>query len=526
MSPIDLVLAAVSWNSDNQTVVPIIHIADLHSGGFAREMELFPVGRPAPRTNLEPGGVYGVRGLKLKMGAGPEHSSVISAQGRDLYLNRLTEFLLVPSSVAFLSTPVSLSSSNFAEAISASETSAGFTVPSFSSAASYEFEPCTPPLCNTDLPPADTEISGHPTKSIAIRPLGYSPRPQREISELDNDEEVAWLGDNRILLAFNPHRLVRRSGTDSATAPIRTIHAVLLDIEADRILGTADWELPDSGKFLWQLSQNRLLIHAGNELRIYDEHLTPVSRLALDGPLAFVRISPNGGFISIGTLHERHTPELHDRLRESLDRDPEEDVIIAVLDKTFQPITRASVATETMPPMLLDEGQLRLLAHPGGGYSLNLLTWENRDLTLARFTSTCIPEISTFPPDMLSVRSCHKINDSIEFRVLRAGGQVVVRGRASPRELGQEADGNRASETFAVRTIEAASAVHAGFAFHGSELLTQEIRIYRASDGRRLASIRAEAPAPSRGGYALSPDGSRLAVIGDAVLSIYPVPTH
>jgi len=147
-------------------------------------------------------------------------------------------------------------------------------------------------------------------------------------------------------------------------------------------------------------------------------------------------------------------------------------------------------------------------------------------MTLARFSSSCTPEISTFSPDLASVRTCDKAGGSIEFRVLRPDGQLVMHRKPDAQELGHAADGNNASQTFAVRTMRAASAVHPGLPFHGSDLLVEEVRVCRASDGKRLASVRAETPAPSRGGFAFSPDGSRLAVIADSHLNIYPVPTN
>ena len=47
----------------------------------------------------------------------------------------------------------------------------------------------------------------------------------------------------------------------------------------------------------------------GDELRVLGEDMAVINRLPLDGPLAFVRISPNGELMAVGTTHERHTPE-------------------------------------------------------------------------------------------------------------------------------------------------------------------------------------------------------------------------
>lgn len=75
-----------------------------------------------------------------------------------------------------------------------------------------------------------------------------------------------------------------------------------------------------------------------------------------------------------------------------------------------------------------------------------------------------------------------------------------------------------------IGSYHAAPSVRLGFPFHAVDLLDEQVRVYRASDGSRIAAIQAEAPAPSHGGFALSPDGSHLAVIADAQLHLYSVP--
>jgi hypothetical protein len=538
MAPIDLVLAAVSWMQDDRTTsltgqYPIVRygarggaagVASSHLSTTGIEFAAFS--RFAPRPNLHPGEVYGIRGVTLQIGAGPGRSSLLSAKGKDLSLDKFTQFLLVPESVAFLSTPVSLAVPGSSGATTSSAISMPLLLASTAPAPPEEFEACSPPYCNVDLPATDVQAPGHPTKSIAIHSLGYAPRPQKEIAQLDDDEALAWLGPERLLLAFNPHTLVRRDGTVTVDAPVRTIHAVLLDVAASRVLSTADWQLSDTGKYLWQLSGNRILVHVHDELQVYNAQLQIVSRLPLAGPLAFVRISPDGELIMVAVLQERHTQELHAKLLDTLNRAPEEDVNILILDKEFKTITQATTTSDIMPPTLMNEGQINLLAQPRMRYRLAMNTWDNQTLTLARFSSACRPELSSFAPDLLLVQTCSTTGGSSEFRVLRPDGQVVMRGRPNPQELGHEAKGNNVSQTFAVKVMHAASAVRQGSVFHGSDLVEEEVRVYRATDGKRLAAIRAGAPAPSHDGYSLSPDGAQLAILSGAQISIYPVPTN
>ena len=455
------------------------------------------------------------------------HSLKISVDQPDVTVRTATGYYnqLSEPSEAFLPSTVSLATSSDRSDGATSPPSTPASLPSAAPPPPGEFETCAPPACSVDLPISDEAIPDHAVKSLQVSALGYSPRLKKEVSQLDNDEALMWLGPNQLLLAFNPHGLLRRD-RKSNNAPIRKIHAALLDTETNQVLSTADWELPDRGKYLWQLSGNRILVHVRDELRVYDSQLALTSRVPLAGPLAFVQISPNGELTMVAVIQERHTGEFHARSHDALDDEPREDVEILILDRQFKTIARATTTSDVMPPILLNEGQVTLLSQPRKHYRLALLTWKNQTLTLARFSSQCIPDLLSLAPDLVFVRTCSSESGSAEFRVLRPDGQVVMRMRSDSQHLGQEAKGNTGSQTFAVKVMHAASPIYPGWYFHGSDLVAEEIRVYRAKDGKRLATVHAEAPTASHDGYSLSPDGSQLAVLSGTQISIYPVPTN
>lgn len=123
--------------------------------------------------------------------------------------------------------------------------------------------------------------------------MGYAPRPHQELGALNDDVALGWLGPQQLLLAFNPHTLIERDRQPTTGAAVRRIHAVLLDPATSKVLSNADWFLSDGGEFLWQLSGGRVLVHVGNELRIYGAGMQIERQISLDGPLEFVRLSPS-----------------------------------------------------------------------------------------------------------------------------------------------------------------------------------------------------------------------------------------
>ena len=542
---IDLVLAAASFDAAANipsSPFPIMHTSIGKQGSVGAIQRSFNIaglemaamsGKGRERPRLKPGQVIGIKGVAIRMGEGPGKSSILESSTHDVWLDKEAVLVLVPASVAFLHP----SSSNVEVALSPEDTPAteageehpaenvALNVPvtaPVSPAPPREFLPCEPPACNVELPENGPEHLGKAVQSIAIRPLGYAPRPHREIGELDNDDSLVWLGSHQLMVAFNPHKLIPRDGSTASGATLRRIHAVVLDLPTQKIVSTADWDLPDTQPYLWQLSNNRVLVHLENELRILGEDMNVETRIPLDGPLAFVRTSPNGELMAVAVIHERHSPELHRRLRDALDRDPDEDVHIRILDNNFQTVAQATSSREIMPPIMLNEGQVRLLAAPEAKYRLEMLPWEGDAVTIARFTSGCLPSVSSFSPDLLFVATCSPQSRIHEYRVLRPNGAVVLHGKSDPQNLGQGVLG--ANHKFAVKVLHAKHAIVDGSTFHGADLDSAEIRIFRSEDGVHLITVHTELPPPTRGAFALSSNGAQLAVLSDAKITLFSLP--
>jgi hypothetical protein len=542
-STMNLVLAAVEWDSGvtraPHAQYPIVNYNMVQTGSVKTIQGSLNMGgimmmalseRPKNQIPLNPGDVLGIDGVTLEIGKGPERSSLLKSTTRDVHLEKESLLLLVPDTIAF-SKGHEIDRAQLLERPSVADlappgppTDANISMKASELPPPVEFQPCEPPVCAVDLPSSDRETQGTPSKSFGIRELGYAPRPQRELEDLNDDVALAWLGPRQLLIAFNPHTLVERDRQPSTGAAVRRIHAVVLDPATSKVMSSADWFLPDEGEFLWQLSGGRVLVHVGNELRIYGEGMQIGRQIPLNGPLQFVRLSPNGELMAIAILRETHTPEQHANLRESLGTEPPENVEIRVLDKNFKTVAQGTTSSRIIPPALLNEGQVQLLAKPNRQYRLTLTTPTGETTTVARFPSACIPDVSSFAPDLLLVGTCEPNSGVHEYRVLRPDGKVVLRGRTDPQTMGQSAQGN--GRDFAVKSLHATQAMVHGSAFHGSDLDYEEVRVFQSGDGRRLSSVRLQAPPTSHGAFALSPDGAQLAVIADAKLKLFTVPVH
>jgi hypothetical protein len=470
-------------------------------------------------AKVQPGDVIDLKGMKLDLGTGPGQSSVLSLKGSDVRLDQYTQLLLVPSSLVFVRTavPMRLPSGSVAasEPVRAQQ-------PSFS--AGNDIEVCAPPGCSVDLPVTSEQLQGATEISIETRPLGYTPRPAMILRDFNQDEALAWLGPQQLLFAFNVHGLISREGVANWKATRRKIRAVLLNTQNRSVLRAVDWEIVDSKRFLWPLSNDRVLVHVGNELRIYGAGLEVEQTIPLAGPLEFVRMSPDQGVTAIATLHERHSPELHARLRGELMAEPEEDIDVAIVDRNFNALAQTRTVSGIEPPTLLNEGQVTLLAQPNKYFRLRFSGWDGSTSTLARFTSLCRPGLSSVPPDLLFLVTCNIDTDRFEYRVLRADGKLLMQGSGNGFELGEEMAGVDSGGLFAIKAVHAETEFTPGKDFKGADLTFQELRVYRAADGKRMFAVQVKEPTASRGAYAMSGDGSQLAVLSMSQIQLFALP--
>jgi len=491
-----------------------------------------PVGQ-VPRV----GGVYGIKGVKLSVGTGPQNSSVLSSADRDVALEKHTVLFLLPQS-AFTSTsntgnstprqPVSTASSDAVpasiDARGADHTAASIVPDPASTPDEEGADACAPPECSIDSPVNNAENVSGAIAVISILNLGYSSRLQREMADLNHDETLTYVGPAELLVTFNPHPLVPRHGVTSPGSTVRVIRAALVDLDTKKVTRIVDWSLPDTRQYLWQLANRRLLVHVGNELRVYGPGLKLERTFLLDAPLSFVRTDPQGKTIVFGVIHERHTPELHARLQEGQEQEPEEDVQIRVLNQSFETIATATSNSSKIPPTLLNEGEAKLLLQRDKRIHLVIHTWDNQWRSLARFNSSCTPQLSSVAPDLLLVVTCNALTTGREYRVMRPDGKLILRGESPLAELGHTATGTQDTSEFALKILSSNQSLPPGTVFRLADLESGYVGIYRAEDGKRLFIVRFSDPSASDGGYALAPDGNQMAVLARGRIEVYALP--
>jgi hypothetical protein len=482
------------------------------------------------------GDVLGIARLKLSVGTGPEQSSVLSVKGHNVNLPRHTQFVLVPAALIVRETapappaPVS--------AVAAAGMPAHPATPEATSAEAVrtdttqklpvavrgpdpepDVEVCAPPSCNIALSDAATTTEAHAQKSFSLRDLGYAPRSGVQMDDFDHEAALAYLGEHQLLITFNPHTLIDRKDGNGDVE--RMVRAALLDTSTMQVIRIVDWPIADRQQYLWPAGKDRVLAHVGNELRVYGPGLKIERRIELQGPLAWVRVSPSQKNFVIGVILERHSKELHAQLA-AANPQPEEDLEIRVLDGEFQTTATAIRSSRFMPPVLTNEGEVGVLQDKDRWHVVEH-TWDHQAHSIAYVTSACMPQLSSIAPDLLFLVTCVR-GAGAKYRVLRRDGSLVLQGRSSSEELGQGTHGTLPGEAFVVGIAEADGPIVPGAYFYPFDLKKENFAVYRATDGKRIFATQVDSPAPTREAYALAPGAGELAVLSAQQISLYRVP--
>ena len=537
MSALDLTLVAVSAPPAHRDLgilnAPLPMGTTAGQGGIiSLKMAQMGVNLPAASMGLDMpelaafkvGDVVGISRLRLSIRIGRESGSVLKMKGRDVSLEAHTMLLFVPTQSMLSSDPGAGGVKESLPPAHAAADGVPPPAPELPPPPVDEIDRCTPGQCSAALSTGNAIDVGKAAASISIGQLGYIPRPNRNMASFDHDEALAYLGPGELLVAFKPHILATRHELGSSGPTRRLIRAALVDTRTSRVTHTVDWELPDFQEFLWPLGEGRVLVHVGSELRVYGRELKIENRKPLDGPLAFVRLSPNRNFMAVGIVHERHPRQLHEQLREESGAEPEEDISVEVLNRKFETVAQSTISSTLMPPTLLDEGQAVLLAQPDRHYRIALLAWNGKASTIARFTSGCTPQMSSIAPDLIFLVSCDKQANFRDYRLLHSDGQPMIMGRSALNDIGYAVDSSANQQSFVVKSVESSSAVHPDASFSADDLVSEKLAVYRTTDGKRLLRVRVGFPSSSSSGYALSPDGSELSVLNREQISVYSVP--
>lgn len=386
--------------------------------------------------------------------------------------------------------------------------------------------PCQAHLCTTDPAPLTTHPFGFQRTGAPedLAQLGMRHESEREVLHLQQDTTVHFVGNRKVLVTFPSHELLRHTAEERPTDNPQQIRAVLFDVVTRSVDRVEQWIIDDHNAYIWPFGQD-LLVHEGRSLKKYGPDLQELASLSLDMPLASLRASPDGEHLLIGELRELHSREDHSMLVDTLARGPQEEVRWSLLDHDLQRIRMLGTSSNFVPtPVLLNESMIDLRRGVASEYFFIAKAWNsNRDKQLGSLRSACSPLLDNISPDLLVATICDTSGKATQTALVRENGSPVIEQISTIQDLPASAAGSNSSTRVALMLTRLQSDWSQGHLFRFDMIKEQRIEVFATDDGSLLASIPLPGTEHSSNAFALSPDGSMLAVVAGRHLSFYEI---
>lgn len=475
------------------------------------------VDRSVPRpVAIEVGQVWKLPKLRLDVGNGPDGSTVLSSNSKDLKLPNGSVLVLMPEADALLPIPGAAAQVKHKAVMAA--------LPKLPPLPA-EIPACHNPACNPSAAADATFVPAASSQQLPLQGLGYKRLRSEELQDLEFGAAVSFLDRDHLLFTFDPRKLVARDPSDRPELRPRGIRAVLFNLRNGHVEKTFDWRVPDSAQYLWKLDDGRILVHDGNRLRWFSASMTQQRVLPLPGPLHFVRLSPDRRHYAIGTINELHRQDEHADLVRAEHGGPEEQVNIQILDENLHTEAEGVQSSRFMPPTLINSGRIDLHHARGDHWYLRETAWvkgETRDF--ASITSSCLPQVQSLSADLLYVEGCEVAAGHHWYQVLHEDGSPILKGSIGAREFSPLLSEDVANTAFALAIPEGGVDYLRGAVLHGADLARERVRIYNAANGRELLSATVALPSATSQPVALSAAADRLAVLDGEQILIYDIP--
>jgi hypothetical protein len=209
-------------------------------------------------------------------------------------------------------------------------------------------------------------------------------------------------------------------------------------------------------------------------------------------------------------------------LIEATGEEPAEDIEVRVYDENLNLLLTAPRSAESYQPILSDFGEIRVRSIGHSHWQISEYRWDRTERNIARTSSYCRPRISTALSGYLFIVGCDSTPGTRWYRMIGPDGRPILRAFSPSEEIEQTSSSITPNE-FAVRVVKLTTPLASGQSFRKANIQDEEVNVYRTSDGLRLFSTAAAEVPLSEQSFALSPNGSQLALIGDSSINFYPI---
>jgi len=364
----------------------------------------------------------------------------------------------------------------------------------------------------------------HPSRRIDLTEWGYSGFSPLVRFGSKANLTLDFVDAQHVLLTFDAKRLMKRHPECPPTHADRTIHALVLDLASGKSVQETDWYVHDDRPYLWPLGEGRFLLRRLNRFYEVDAQLKESLVLESSHDVLWASTTPDAKQIILETAEDTSASgnSAHDQSRRPRVR-------IDVLDASSLNRRNTLRAADAVEFEAASSGYAESSRSAlGKVWQITFGPNPDQRRSLARVRSPCKPDL-LFPSDeTLLIGRCSAKSTGYSVSLFSLGGQPLWRDKWNDLRHDPSVARNQDGSRFAVGT----TVPNSDETKRAPELddpvgwpdVQQEIRVFETASGHTVLTAKVKSVILKNRSFALSPDGSCLAVVDAGELRLYNLP--
>ena len=361
-----------------------------------------------------------------------------------------------------------------------------------------------------------------PAVSIDVAPLGYEPPGTFYMTYRLSSAALGFFDDDHLLFTFRVGGLLKRLPSDRASDDDQQIESMVLDLNTGKVVKQAEWRMHDRSQYLWPYEDGKFLVRVRDTLFVTDPSLTLEPYMSFIGPLRALQVSPNRKLMVVETDEPEKIPAEADGPRSLATGRPVKVTILPLGSKT--PILEKEGQSASLLP-LMGDGLLDLLEGRAMGlWAMRDTPFQGDPRIVAWIKSACQPSARPLSASVVLMIGCYGDGDNREVIAVSTDQGELWRDRWQNRFVWGWFDSAENGSRFLYESISVSRPISTFDALYPEDITGQMVGVYDTESGK-LVLVRDASPVLTAGqNAALSPDGTRFAVLRNGAIEVYDLP--
>jgi hypothetical protein len=361
-----------------------------------------------------------------------------------------------------------------------------------------------------------------PAIRIPVAPLGYRPPGAFYLTYRLSSATLHFIDDDQLLFTFRVGGLLRRMPSDRPGDDDQQIRAMVLEVRTGNVLRQTEWRMHDRAQYLWPFPDGKFVMRVRDTLFLTDDSLVLTPYLSFDTTLREIQVSPDRRMMVL----ERDDASKHGPSLVEGDVSPARNPV--KVEVVTAGTRAATVLRETDSPVnvpIVGDGILDVLEGTQiGSYAIRDVPFAGQPRILADVKSGCQPSIQPVSARVALVVGCYLGEDDRPIDAISLDGRELWSERWENKYIWGWFTYPQNGTRFAYESVEVTHPVSAFDALDQTDIAAQLVGVYDTDSGK-LVLVRDVSPVLTAGqNVALSPDGTRFAVLRNGAIELYDLP--